>query len=75
GTRWYTGVNSMFLSQPKGATITTGFCDRGVASGFHTGGLLVGLGDGSVRMVNASMTPLTWWYALTPSGGEVLNNW
>jgi prepilin-type N-terminal cleavage/methylation domain-containing protein len=73
GTRWYTGVNSMFQISPRNATSASGIshCDRGVASGAHSGGLLVGLGDGSVRMLSANMNAATWWAALTPSGGEV----
>ncbi len=71
GTNWYTGVNSLFIVQPRNIT-QQGDCDRGVASGFHSGGIVVGLGDGSVRLVRQGMDPLTWWSALTPSGGEVL---
>jgi hypothetical protein len=74
GTRWYTGVNSKFLVQPAHATLQAGPCDRGVASGFHTGGLVVGLGDGSVRILNQNMSAATWWSALTPNGGEVLGS-
>jgi prepilin-type N-terminal cleavage/methylation domain-containing protein/prepilin-type processing-associated H-X9-DG protein len=59
-------------------TITNGAgnCNGGVASSPHTGGINVGLGDGSVRFVSGSISTTTWWYALTPNGGEVLgNNW
>jgi prepilin-type N-terminal cleavage/methylation domain-containing protein len=38
---------------------------------FH-GGLLVGLADGSIRMVSPGITPRTFWAAVTPAGGEVL---
>jgi prepilin-type N-terminal cleavage/methylation domain-containing protein len=76
GTRWYTGVNAKFLVQPQNATKTFGFCDRGVASGFHSGGIEVGMGDGSVRFVSSSISATTWWAALTPAGGETLaNDW
>jgi prepilin-type N-terminal cleavage/methylation domain-containing protein len=44
----------------------------GNATSFHTGGINVGLGDGSVRFVAQGISGLTWWYALTPQGGEVL---
>ena len=43
-----------------------------VASSAHTGGIMVGLGDGSVRLVAQGISPTTWWYAMTPIGGEVL---
>jgi prepilin-type N-terminal cleavage/methylation domain-containing protein len=74
GTNWYTGVNAMFQVQPFEATLTRGHCDRGVASGFHSSGINAALGDGSVRFVNASINPQTWWAALTAQGGETLGS-
>jgi prepilin-type N-terminal cleavage/methylation domain-containing protein len=51
-----------------------GFGDR--ANSYHTAGINAGLGDGSVRFVTQGISATTWWYALTPSGGEVLaNDW
>jgi len=50
-------------------------CDGGRASSPHSGGINVGLGDGSVRFVSGSIAGLTWWAALTPQGGESLGNW
>jgi len=51
-------------------------CDGGVASAMHTSGINVGLADGSVRFVGASVSSSTWWFALTPAGGETLgSNW
>ena len=38
----------------------------------HPGGILVGLADGSVRGVAASVAGATWWAACTPAGGEAL---
>jgi len=64
----------MFQVGPFPGNTTSGKCDRGNASGMHTGGINVGLGDGSVRFVRQGVTPTTWWWALTPSGGEVLSN-
>jgi prepilin-type N-terminal cleavage/methylation domain-containing protein len=49
-----------------------GNCDWTRASSAHTGGIEVGLGDGSVRFVAQGLSPVTWWAAFTPSGGEVL---
>jgi len=43
-----------------------------VASTGHTAVILVGLGDGSVRAIPQGVSPTTWWYAMTPQGGEVL---
>jgi hypothetical protein len=46
------------------------------AQGLSSGVIQVVLADGSVRGLNSSVTPLTWFWAMTPNGGEVLgNNW
>jgi len=51
-------------------------CNSGIASSPHTGGINTALGDGSVRYVSGSVSSSTWWFALTPNGGETLgNNW
>jgi type II secretory pathway pseudopilin PulG len=38
----------------------------------YTHGLLVGIADGSVRMLHPNISPRTFWAAVTPNGGEVL---
>jgi prepilin-type N-terminal cleavage/methylation domain-containing protein/prepilin-type processing-associated H-X9-DG protein len=55
----------------------TGWCgDNNRANSPHTGGINAALGDGSVRFVSQGTSGLTWWFALTPAGGEVLpNDW
>jgi prepilin-type N-terminal cleavage/methylation domain-containing protein len=49
-------------------------CEYRLPSSAHTGGMIVGLGDGSVRLVNSGVTPGTWWAACTPAGGEALGS-
>jgi prepilin-type processing-associated H-X9-DG protein len=51
-----------------------GNCDKRLASSPHTGGINVGMGDGSVRFLPQGISPTTWFFALTPSGGEVLGS-
>jgi prepilin-type N-terminal cleavage/methylation domain-containing protein len=63
------GPGSKFQVQP---TPFLGNCDPTRASTAHTGGILVGLADGSVRTLSQGMSGTTWWAAVTPSGGEVL---
>jgi prepilin-type N-terminal cleavage/methylation domain-containing protein len=58
---------SYFQIQP-----TQTACDPNVPSTDHTGGIMVAMGDGSVRFVAQGISPATWWYAMTPAGGEVL---
>jgi prepilin-type N-terminal cleavage/methylation domain-containing protein len=38
------------------------------------GGILVGLGDGSVRLVSTSVSATTWTYAVAPADGNVLGS-
>jgi prepilin-type N-terminal cleavage/methylation domain-containing protein len=64
------GPNSKFQVSPNPYQTA---CDIDVASTSHgASGILVGLGDGSVRLVNQAVSGTTWWYAMTPNGGEVL---
>jgi prepilin-type N-terminal cleavage/methylation domain-containing protein len=72
GTVWLTGTASKFLVQPPRFLQNPGPCDKRVASSPHAQGMNVGLGDGSVRFLSQSISPVTWWDACTPAGGEVL---
>lgn len=54
-----------FQLQPK-----IGDCDPRVPQAPFHGGLLVGLGDGSVRMLNPNISPGTFWAAVTPAGAK-----
>ena len=47
-------------------------CDPRVAQTAHPGGMLVSLGDGSVRTLAPGMAATTYWAAVTPAAGEVL---
>jgi prepilin-type N-terminal cleavage/methylation domain-containing protein/prepilin-type processing-associated H-X9-DG protein len=40
----------------------------------HTGGINVGMGDGSVRTVNGSISQATWFAACTPASGDLLGS-
>jgi len=74
-----TGTNAMFLVQPKyGCANTgqgTGYCgDGNKANSPHVGGIQTAMGDGSVRFTNQSISPLTWWRAITPNAGDLLGS-
>ena len=72
---YLTGAATKFQQNPtfRGRAAT---CDFRLATQMGSGGILVGMGDGSVRTVNPSVSGLTWWAAMTPQGGEVLaNDW
>jgi prepilin-type processing-associated H-X9-DG protein len=46
-------------------------CNPALAQTIHRGGVNVGMADGSVRLINNSISPQTWYAACTPNGGEV----
>jgi type II secretory pathway pseudopilin PulG len=70
GTTWAPAF--AYLSQGKFQTRPGGeLCDSTLAQGLEADGILVGLGDGSVRLVADTVSPQTWWIACTPTGGEV----
>lgn len=50
-------------------------CDPRQPNASYTGGLQVGLADGSVRIIRPGVSPALFWGAVTPSGGEVLGDW
>ena len=49
-------------------------CDSGRAQSNHSGGMNVGLGDGSVRLVSAGISPGTWAAACDPRDGVPLGS-
>jgi prepilin-type N-terminal cleavage/methylation domain-containing protein len=78
-----TGPAAIFIVQPPlrkpaGYPFTcTGngaYGDASVAESPHSGGIMVGLGDGSVRFVGQGLSGTTWWAALTPNAGDVLGS-
>jgi prepilin-type N-terminal cleavage/methylation domain-containing protein len=40
----------------------------------HTSGINAGMGDGSVKFISQGISQATWFYACTPSSGEVLGS-
>jgi len=69
---YVTGAATKFQVNPTWSGRTTATCDFRLATQMGSGGLLVGLGDGSVRIVSSGISGNTWWAAMTASGGEVL---
>ena len=49
-------------------------CNPRVPQTPYPGGLLAGLGDGSVRTIAPGVSSATFWAAVSPAGGEVLGN-
>jgi prepilin-type N-terminal cleavage/methylation domain-containing protein len=70
---WGTGAvgpspSSRFQSLPTPST-----CNPALAQTAHPGGILVCLGDASVRVVNTGVSGTTWWAAFTPAAGDPLD--
>ena len=49
-------------------------CDNLTVQGPYAGGIMVGLGDGSVRLVNSGVSQATWTYAIYPNDGQPLGS-
>jgi prepilin-type N-terminal cleavage/methylation domain-containing protein/prepilin-type processing-associated H-X9-DG protein len=58
-----------YCNNPDGSANPAG---NAVATSPHTGGINVGMGDGSVRFVGVGISGNTWWYAVTPNLSDVL---
>jgi hypothetical protein len=50
-------------------------CDPNQPQTPHRGGMIVGLADGSTRIVRHGIAPEVFWAATTPAGGETLGEW
>lgn len=66
-----TGPQSKWQQQPNWQNEAE--CDPNRASSPHPGAMVVGLADGSVRTLAAAMSSTTWWNAVQPADGIVLD--
>jgi hypothetical protein len=60
--------------KPPMLNSTQANCNGGVASTGHTAVIMAGIFDGSVRTVSGGISTTTWWFAMTPAGGETLGS-
>jgi prepilin-type N-terminal cleavage/methylation domain-containing protein len=65
------GAAGYFQVRPS-PYLGAGGCKPGIASTGHAGGILAGLGDGSVRPCSQGMSPNAWWQAMVPDDGVPL---
>jgi prepilin-type N-terminal cleavage/methylation domain-containing protein len=63
-----------YWDAPPQAGITQAQCDKSRLQSFHTALVLVGLGDGSSRSVNSTITQATWYAAIQPADGNPLGS-
>jgi prepilin-type N-terminal cleavage/methylation domain-containing protein len=69
-TPGYAGCN-MFQVQP----IEFVTCDPSKGQSGHSGGMIAGIGDGSVRFIATSITLANWQAACDPQDGKVSSDW
>jgi prepilin-type N-terminal cleavage/methylation domain-containing protein len=62
------------LATPQPKPIYNNGCNPCQLQAPYAGGILVGLGDGSVRMVSTGISANTWSYAVQPADGQVLGS-
>jgi hypothetical protein len=65
----YTSSGSPTAGIPFQITPNTGSCNYQALISPHTGAMIVGLGDGSVRIVAQGISTTTWYYACDPKDG------
>ena len=61
-------------NQPPIKPTAAGKCLPQRVQGFYAGGMLAGMGDGSVRLVNSGVTPVTFGRAIDPADGLPLGS-
>jgi len=73
----YTNAFSQLLNAPGGFQVAPRgniLCDARVPQTPHTGGMICCMGDVSTRTVAGTISPQTFWSAVTPAGNEVLGS-
>jgi prepilin-type N-terminal cleavage/methylation domain-containing protein len=65
--------NGMFVP-PQNHPPPKNGCNPCMLQGMYPSGILVGLGDGSVRLVSTGISPTTWANAVQPADGNVLGS-
>ena len=76
---WYIGGVTGYNGNPNLLTLfqpqpPPSGCNPALVQSFYPGGMMVGLGDGSVRLVNSGVSTPTWNYALYPNDGQPLGS-
>jgi hypothetical protein len=70
----YTSSASPDSGIPFQTTPAADFCQQNVTQSPHSGVMITGLGDGSVRTVSAFISTRTWYNACHPYDGNVLGS-
>jgi prepilin-type N-terminal cleavage/methylation domain-containing protein len=62
------GPTSIWQNNPQ--PWSTNVCNPTYTQTAHAGGMVVGLGDGSARLLGQGMSGTTWWLAVVPNDGQ-----
>lgn len=69
---WYNYGWAGYASSPQFGITDASQVNDGTPGGSHSGVVMVGLVDGSVKGVTQGITTTTWQYAVLPADGEIL---
>jgi prepilin-type N-terminal cleavage/methylation domain-containing protein len=69
------GPNYLDLTFQVAPTPFATKCFPMVAQTPHRGGMLVAMVDGSSKVISGGVAPAVYWGAVTPAGGEILDDW
>jgi prepilin-type processing-associated H-X9-DG protein len=64
------GPSSMFQTRPEPWPTA---CQPSRASSAHSGGINIGMADGSAHFISSTIAPQVWWALCTPSNGDAVN--
>jgi prepilin-type N-terminal cleavage/methylation domain-containing protein len=67
-------TNGVFALNPPQVGVIFSLADKRLVNSGHTGQVVVGLLDGSIRSVNGSISALSWACALQPNDGRMLGS-
>jgi prepilin-type N-terminal cleavage/methylation domain-containing protein len=70
----YASVFNLYNNYPIQNKPTPATCDYTLPNSPHTAGIVVGLGDGSCRLVTQAVSQATWQTAVTPDDGLILGS-
>jgi|SRR5262245_4447870 len=68
------GPLSLFIVRPQPFLQPSTACDARIASSPHSGCILAGLADASVRTLSSGLSATTWWAAMTTNAGDLLGS-
>jgi len=73
-TTYGTAGYQTYWDAPPQVGIIQSQCDKSRLQSFHTAAVIVGLGDGSARLVNGTVSQSTWYSAISPADGNPLGS-